>query len=161
MVTQSTQATRPLHVFEVAGLGKAPFEYVGSGIGRTSCDYCGTAIVNQFFVASADGKQFVVGCECIKKTDDANLVRPVSRALRDMSRARQYERNTSPAAQLRRRCEEIILRYADQLERIPAAAIPSAGPPTLLTWSRLMLKVGVLADLERKLETALGLSKIR
>jgi len=73
------------HLFERAGLGKAPFRFVGFSVnviqypdGSTqagsSCDYCGTGIANECHVKSADGKQFKVGCDCILKVGDAGLL---------------------------------------------------------------------------------------
>jgi hypothetical protein len=67
------------HPFERAGLGKAPFKYVGNAElvfiaypGATpraggSCDYCYTAIRDAYYIVSADGKKFKVGCDCVRK----------------------------------------------------------------------------------------------
>ena len=91
---RSTATTAPigstLHVFELSGLGKAPFKYVGYSVSKyqacqgapvqpgTSCDACGTAIMNVFHIKSADGKSFKVGCDCVMKTGDAGLKRVCS-----------------------------------------------------------------------------------
>ncbi len=58
-----------IHPFEKAGLGKAPFrcELVSERRG-SSCDFCGTGIRNEFWIKSADGKSFKVGCDCVRKT---------------------------------------------------------------------------------------------
>ncbi len=82
--------TTQVHPFERAGLGKAPFRYVGivaqeihhgqavvgsvGGIEITThaggtCDFCGHAILDMFRVESADGQTFKVGCDCIHKVD--------------------------------------------------------------------------------------------
>lgn len=83
-----------IHPFEKAGLGKAPFRYVGAIDQPTNrdgsviighiggchvetkpggtCDYCGLAIINMFRVRSADGNTFKVGCDCLKKVDIVN-----------------------------------------------------------------------------------------
>lgn len=83
-----------IHPFEKAGLGKAPFRYVGAvdqnprGDGTIvigehmgvkietkaggTCDYCGMAIINMYKVRSADGHTFRVGCDCLKKVDIIN-----------------------------------------------------------------------------------------
>lgn len=83
-----------IHPFEKAGLGKAPFRYVGAVdqnpdsqgmvvIGERNgvrietkqggtCDYCGLAIINMYRVCSADGRKFKVGCDCLKKVDIIN-----------------------------------------------------------------------------------------
>lgn len=78
-----------MHVFEKAGLGKAPFRFVGYEH-RTftacqgapvqvggSCDYCGQGLSNFYFVMSADGKRFHVGPDCIGKTGDEGLKKVV------------------------------------------------------------------------------------
>lgn len=88
-----------IHAFEQAGLGKAPFRYVGmeyqeisygqavvghaGGVPITTkpgglCAYCGQYIVNMFGVESADGNRFHVGCECIRKTGDAGMMKLVA-----------------------------------------------------------------------------------
>lgn len=74
-----------LHPFEKAGLGKAPFKFVrmerkvgpvqlgnGFSVGAPgqpmgTCNYCLQGISNCFSIRSADGKEFVVGCDCIEK----------------------------------------------------------------------------------------------
>lgn len=78
-----------VHTFEMAGLGKAPFRYVGMvaqdiEYGRRrlnsrdeavsvttapggTCDACGTYIVDMFRIVSSDGQESVVGCDCILK----------------------------------------------------------------------------------------------
>jgi len=93
------------HVFEKSGLGRAPFRCVGlvslpssslaeanptaynnalaaipRGLGCGSCAYCGTAIMHNFIVESADDRRFVVGCDCVAKTGDAGLIKEVKRA---------------------------------------------------------------------------------
>jgi hypothetical protein len=93
-----TTATH-VHKFEAAGLGLAPFRFIGietaadraavqterESAGQlfttnysTSCDYCGQGIQNAYQVQSADGKKFKVGCDCIRKTGDAGLIRFVT-----------------------------------------------------------------------------------
>ena len=55
-----------IHKFEEAGLGKAPFRFVGMyKCQGTHCDYCGTGIVYVFNVKSSDNKIFKVGSDCI------------------------------------------------------------------------------------------------
>ncbi len=105
MKTQQDTAAANVHPFEAAGLGKAPFRFVGmihqdlcygeailnreeyerTGVRLTtkpggSCDYCSTYIVNMYGIQSSDGRRFKVGCECVKKTGDAKLVSAVKRA---------------------------------------------------------------------------------
>ena len=75
-----------MHVFTRAGLGKAPFRCVGmtekvikypDGTTQAggSCAYCGTGIRYACNIRSADGREFVVGSDCVAKTDDAGLIK--------------------------------------------------------------------------------------
>lgn len=98
-------AVPAIHVFEKAGLGRAPFRCVGvasipssslaasnsdayrnamaslpQNIGVGSCRYCGTCLVHNFIIVSADDRRFVVGCDCVAKTGDAGLAKEVKRA---------------------------------------------------------------------------------
>jgi len=102
-----------IHCFEKAGLGKAPFHYIGmenqniqygervignvGGCNLTTkpggtCAYCGTYIVNMFNVVSADGKYFHVGCECIKKTDDSGLIQLLKNDQKKMAKQRKINK---------------------------------------------------------------------
>lgn len=99
------------HVFEKAGLGRAPFRVVGFELKTyqavpgdpgcpiqpgASCDYCATAIVETFYITDAAGKRFHVGNECVKKTGDKGLVdeakRTAAKIRREASHARDAER---------------------------------------------------------------------
>ena len=74
------------HKFEVAGLGVAPFRFIGMSEnaitypdGTTqaggSCDYCGTGIRLECHVQGADGRRFKVGCDCIAKVGDVGILK--------------------------------------------------------------------------------------
>lgn len=83
--------SQKVHVFEKAGLGKAPFTFIGMYVDRGpknmgngytvgspgqpmgTCDYCGTGIANCCRIQSSDGKVFVVGTDCVEKTGDSGL----------------------------------------------------------------------------------------
>lgn len=64
-----------IHVFEAAGLGLAPFRLVDIWKSHATCDYCGTGILWNCIVESADGRQFRVGRECVNKTGDAGMIK--------------------------------------------------------------------------------------
>lgn len=73
------------HPWEVAGLGKYPFRVVGvfenrgpihmpdgtmvgaPGQPMGTCDYCGNGIAECWSIKAADGKRFIVGCDCVRK----------------------------------------------------------------------------------------------
>ena len=90
------QPTVKQHAFEKAGLGLAPFRFVGMEVkvgpivtGMMSvgapgqpmgcCQYCSTGIKYCYWVKSADGKTFYVGSECIRKSGDSGLTALVSK----------------------------------------------------------------------------------
>jgi hypothetical protein len=78
------------HVFERSGFGKPPYRVVANYESKfaacpgapvkpgSSCDYCGTGIMDVYEIKSADGKRFKVGCECVLKTGDFGLRREVN-----------------------------------------------------------------------------------
>ena len=78
------------HLFETAGLGKAPYKFLRVEVARgpiffgntqigafgqpmAACQFCGTAIVYKFFLRSSDGNEFWVGSDCIYKSGDLGL----------------------------------------------------------------------------------------
>jgi hypothetical protein len=95
-------ATEYSHPFERAGLGAAPYRLVGireavfvahpgaPARPGASCDYCGTAIVDVFVLASADGREFKVGCDCVEKASSKGdrVLTDVQKRARDLRRER-------------------------------------------------------------------------
>lgn len=114
-----------LHPFEKAGLGKAPFwitdfDQAGTDSGRqgTTCDFCGTYIVNIFFIKSSDGKKFVVGSTCVEKTEDEELIKVVHEKLKAANRQRRNEKSHAEwLADAPRREVEARERQAEQAKR--------------------------------------------
>lgn len=121
MIMNTTETA--IHCFEKAGLGKAGFRCTGvvsipsaslaernpdaynnamamlpRNLGIGSCAYCGTAIMHNFIIESADGKRFVVGSDCVARTGDAGLAKEVKRE-RVMARKviRDAKRNLAKA----------------------------------------------------------------
>lgn len=113
----NTTNTETRHVFTAAGLGAAPFTCVavrdnavnnGDGTMRPNgtCDFCGTGIRYECVIRSADGREFVVGCDCVAKTDDAGLRTAAARMSADAkltpaaraANAARDERNAARAA---------------------------------------------------------------
>lgn len=112
-----------IHAFEQAGLGVAPFALIGvfekrgpislghhggcevlvgaPGQPMGRCDFCGTAIAECYQIRSSDGKTFVVGCECVRKTDDAGLTRAVDREARRLRNEARHRREDAKCAELR------------------------------------------------------------
>lgn len=96
---------KKIHDFELSGLGKAPFRFLGyetklftphpgapSKPGGT-CDRCWTAITICFQFESADGKRFKVGSTCVEKFGRTyDVVTPVKAALRKINRMKRRAR---------------------------------------------------------------------
>lgn len=110
--------TSTIHRFEAAGLGKAPFAFTGKVTEKTycacpgapvqpgsKCDYCGTRIRYEFWVRSADGREFKVGCDCIYKTRDTSLIKQISVAERKLRDAKNAAAKASKAERVAQRIE--------------------------------------------------------
>ncbi len=99
------------HIFERAGLGKAPFRYIGSAVLKFqaapgeptkpggSCDYCGMAIMYACRIRGADGREFKVGETCVAKTGDRGLKAKVDRDVAKAKKAAKGARDASRIAQ--------------------------------------------------------------
>ena len=103
-----------LHDFERAGLGAAPFRFIGMEEKTyqachgapvqpgSSCDYCGTAIRYVCWIKSSDGKQFKVGTDCVHKAGDAGLAKQMksSPEMRKMRAAKAKAKDDAVSAEL-------------------------------------------------------------
>ena len=113
-----------VHPFELAGLGKAPFKFVGSytdigpkkwvengvqcesgapGQPMGSCDFCGTGIAYCFQVKSSDGTTSVVGSSCVEKTfcKGTRVYTEVERVVRARKREQREKRELLKIEQAR------------------------------------------------------------
>jgi hypothetical protein len=154
-----------IHKFEKAGLGKAPFRFVGisenrgpktistaGGVETTvgapgqpmgSCDYCGMGIAEEYHIQSSDGREFVVGCECVRKTGDAGLVRVVKDHERKKARARREKKEQARQEKAQAREEQAREALADEDVRkaLEAQASPT-GRGTALEYCDFILEDG-------------------
>lgn len=103
-----------LHIFERAGCGKAPYRFIGISEevyqacpdapvqAGGNCDYCGTGLRNKYWLLSADGRKFGVGCDCIEKSGDAGLIKAYKNSpeVRAANRAKIDARNERVADEL-------------------------------------------------------------
>jgi hypothetical protein len=128
-----------VHKFEAAGLGKAPFAfdhfevmlYVIPGVLQKpggTCDYCGTAIAGAYFIRSADGQVFKVGCECVKKAGDAGLAKAIAPIEAEKRRAAAERRAAKEKAEL----ADLLARFRSDAEM--TAALRALPHP--LAWAR-------------------------
>jgi len=149
-----------IHVFERAGLGKAPFRLVNvverrgpqpiggpdssltvgaPGQPMGSCKFCGEGIADCYVIESADGKRFDVGCVCVGKTGDAGLRKQVDAARRQRDREKRLVRdqaNTMWAQEQLRRVEVCVALNA---QPYPYQWMADQGH-TRLSWAEWMLE---------------------
>lgn len=113
---------KKIHEFERVGLGKAPFTFVGfsstsdraasnsylekngylftTNLCGGTCDYCGKAIFNVFRLRSADGKEFVVGCDCVAKAGDRGLKAIVENIEKIEATAKRHAKEAAKVAEI-------------------------------------------------------------
>jgi len=136
--TNQVSATETSHPFEAAGLGRAPFRYLGieaqdiaygeavldrgdkSGVMITtkpggSCALCGTYIVEMHQFRSSDGRTFHVGSDCVEK----HLA------------SRAASRKLVAAVQKASRTRATTARHAREAEKIAAGAALLARPDVI------------------------------
>lgn len=106
-----TISTNVIHKFEEAGLGVAPFRCVRIEIRKyqacpgapiqpgSSCDYCGTGIMEVCIIRDANGHEFKVGNNCVAKTGDAGLVNVVKREVNRLRTEGRHKREAATIAE--------------------------------------------------------------
>lgn len=138
----------PIHKFEQAGLGKAPFRVVGYEaktyvacpgapvqVGG-SCDYCGAGIIHTFYIESADGHRSHVGSECVMKTGDAGLTDPIKKQVNRLRRAAKAKRDSARIDRCRASLSDFSVR-----ERLTRQPHPKSWEgKTLLDWAEWMMQ---------------------
>jgi hypothetical protein len=99
---KDAQALKGEHLFERAGMGKAPFRCVSYICRDGSCNYCGTPNKYAAVIESADGKRHEVGMDCAEKVGDAGLVKGIknSAEYREFQRAKRHAKDEAVTAEL-------------------------------------------------------------
>jgi hypothetical protein len=155
----------PLHRFERAGLGPAPFRFVdvfkvvyqacpGAPIQPGGCcDYCGTAIFYQYVIRAADGKKFKVGSECVYHTDDEPLIKEVKKAKRVIDKQNATDRKTRKLESKRER--EAAEAASWRIEHTADLAILMLGESNPFVHD-LLTKAQLRPLTDRQLETGLA-----
>lgn len=115
----TTAAADQIHKWEAAGLGRAPFRLAAVietpgkwlmdanpaafdtawaeasqsarhfGVTLASCNACGQCLQINCVIRDADGRHFVVGSDCVRKTGDAGLISRVKHEERAKQRAKK------------------------------------------------------------------------
>lgn len=147
--------TKPIHVFEEAGLGRAPFRFIGAehrvgpieispgcfvgapGQPMGSCQYCGQGIADCCIIRDADGKTFVVGNVCVNKTGDKGIIDPVKRAMARIQTQKRHAR-----ADARIKAAKALLEVDSVMAKLRAEKHPmewrAKQGATLLDWVEWM-----------------------
>ena len=119
---------KPVHPFEKAGLGKAPFRYIGASEKHIkhpdgsmqpagTCDYCGTGISLQMHIKSSDSRCFIVGCDCVQKLDwEDNQLSKLAKAVQNKHRSVQAKKRTQVQAE---NLETLIEENKEKLMALP------------------------------------------
>lgn len=128
---------KKIHVFEKAGLGIAPFRFVGierrvgpmllPGTACTyvgapgqpvgSCEFCGEAIAECCIIQDRTGKTFIVGNVCVGKTGDAGLISNIKRAINEHRRVAKLAKDQKTVTRGRELLQNPEIRKA--LEAMP------------------------------------------
>ena len=149
------------HPFEKAGLGKAPFRFVGietrigpmpmldkdgnptntmvgsPGQPLGTCALCGQSIAECCFIKSTDGKLFMVGNVCVHKTGDARLDRDVKDAVRSLKREKRHAREAARIEACQIALHDSAIREALETQPHPN---PHFTRNTLLGWALWMME---------------------
>jgi hypothetical protein len=174
--------TPPVHRFEAAGLGKAPFEVESFQICKyqacqgapiqpgASCDFCGTGIMLVYVIRSADNRRFKVGCDCVEKTGDAGLINAVRRqraahtkeltvARRERARAAKRRTREQAARARRARTRRDACTFAREHGLIDAFRVAVRGSKRALARDLLqrLLAMGTLSPAQVRLVQTLGM----
>jgi hypothetical protein len=143
----ATETATHIHPWEKAGLGKAPFRWMGvsrkvgpvriidkdglewqigaPGQPMGTCDFCGQGIAECHAIRSADGKDFTVGCDCVRKVyvKGERVLTQVEKASRDLRNEKARKRCAAKADESK---AELAALMADESLRAKLAAKPSA-----------------------------------
>lgn len=117
-----------MHCFERAELGEAPFRFAGleekvyvaypgaPAQPAGTCDYCGTGIRYCFHIRSNDGKNFVVGSDCVGHLQDENN-RLMDRCKRELAKLKRKKREEERLQAWQKRQQEMELELQRQRDK--------------------------------------------
>lgn len=159
-----------IHPWEDAGLGIAPFKCLGvehrigpikstdpkypgitievgsPGQPMGTCDFCGQGIADCYLIVSKDGKKFVVGSDCVRRTyqeAETELPASVRKAIADNARekreARAQAKREKLAALLVPLLEQARGIFAAQPELLKDKAHPMIPGKTLRDYYEYLL----------------------
>lgn len=151
MNTTTNEKSSAVHPFELAGLGKAPYVFTGvtesvfqaapgePARAGSSCDFCPASIRWCFWLRSADGKKFKVGCDCIRKSGDTKLIKVADVADRKLKLDATHAREDAIIASGKAAIETLAGKAKVSSHLHPTAFCANQGL-TLLDWARWMFQ---------------------
>jgi hypothetical protein len=126
-----------VHPFERFGFGRAPYRVVGTEVKLfqacpgeptkpgSTCDYCLTSIARVYWIESTDGVRFKVGCDCVRKTNDAKLIKVVSAAEAKVRREKAAKAKAAKAVRTAARASELRAEMTARKAELSARPHPS------------------------------------
>jgi hypothetical protein len=140
-----------IHPWEKAGLGVAPFQYVGCaqtvrqvGIMTSfaqptgSCAYCGAALSFSCYIQDATGAEFTVGDTCVTKLDAMELDAATRKVATKAERALKLAKKSARKAREVARIEAAKNAGPDVRNRLDAEPHPTRDGLTLRDWVGFM-----------------------
>lgn len=143
----TTTECSKVHPFELAGLGVAPFRFVGWHESKfqacpgapvkagSSCDFCAQSIMIVCVIEDAHGRRFKVGCDCARKAGGAKLVARVEKAMTE--REREIRKARSEKAKAARRGKPASVAQIEYARKLGATDADLDGA-TIETCSALI-----------------------
>lgn len=134
-----------VHPWEERGLGKAPFRWLGvtrrvgpirianadgtetligaEGQPMGCCSYCGNGIAECHEIKSADGKKFIVGCDCVRRVEHPGspVYSKAVRAAKDLANEKVRARSAVKAATSAARVVDLLATLEPRLRAEPSA----------------------------------------
>ena len=96
-----------MHPFERAGLGVAPFQFVGAENKAGTCHFCFRPLASLFHIQDVNGKIFHVGCDCVKKVD-SEMFSSLQVAKKDLARERKWAREQAEREANNKAIDELL-----------------------------------------------------
>jgi hypothetical protein len=152
---EKASSARKIHPWEDAGLGLAPFRCLGverrigpikyqdpkypgitteigsPGQPMGTCDFCGQGIADCYIIVSKDGKKFVVGSDCVRRTyqeAETELPATVRKAIADNAREKREAKAQAKRDKLRAIMERLREQAKAALAADPALFTTEAHP---------------------------------
>ncbi len=99
------------------------------GVAGGACDICGHPLVANYVLENADGRRFVVGCDCVTRSGDTRLTTEVEEAERERQRKLRQARQRAEwaAKQAARAAQERADNGGKTLAEIQAERVREAA----------------------------------